>query len=80
MKITKAQIKKIIKEELKEVRSAAPGAWLPNDLGELAPLVNKVGKQLDWDVGMAMAFAVAILEDVNAHEMAAEVNQLLLRM
>ena len=55
--------------------------WLPNTLNDAQNnVVSKVSKVLDYDVGLAMAFAVAILEDTNAHQMAAEGNKLLLKM
>jgi hypothetical protein len=55
--------------------------WLPNTLSDqLDNVVSKVSKVMNYDVGMAMAFAVSILEDNNAHKMAAEVNKLLLKM
>ena len=55
--------------------------WLPNTLSDqLDNIVSKVSRVMNYDVGMAMAFAVSILEDNNAHKMAAEVNKLLLKM
>ena len=76
MKITKSELQKIIKEAVQEEREP----WLANDLNDRHELVANVSKEINYDVGMAMAFAVAILEDVNAHKMAAEVNKLLLKM
>ena len=55
--------------------------WLPNTLSDqLDNVVSKVSKVMNYDVFRAMAFAVSILEDNNAHKMAAEVNKLLLKM
>ena len=77
MKLTKSQLKQIIKEELEE-QEREP--WLPNTTPETSALVSQLGKDIDWDVGAAMAIAVGILEDTNAHEMAQAVNSLLLKM
>ena len=54
--------------------------WLPDSIGEHSDLVSQAGQAIGWDIGLAMAFAVAILEDVNAHDMAKKVNSLLLTM
>ena len=75
MKITKQQLRKIIKEELlKEAED-----WLPNDAQYPRELLSNVSKSIDWDVGQAFAFVVDLLEDVNAHDEAKQVNDLLSR-
>jgi len=80
MKITKSQLKEIIKEELESGGEQEREEWLPRDYPELNSLISQAGKDIEWDVGKAMAFAVALLEDVNAHDMAKQVNSLLLKM
>ena len=75
MKITKTQLRKIIKEEL--LKEA--GDWLPNDAQYPRELLSNVSKAIDWDVGQAFAFVVDLLEDVNAHDEAKQVNDLLSR-
>ena len=73
MKITKTQLRKIIKEELlKEAEG-----WLPNEASYPRELLSNVSKSIDWDVGQAFAFVVDLLEDVNAHDEAKQVNDLL---
>jgi hypothetical protein len=75
MKITKTQLRKIIKEELlKEAEG-----WFPNEARYPRELLSNVSKAIDWDVGQAFAFVVALLEDVNAHDEAKQVNDLLSR-
>jgi len=74
LKITKTQLRKIIKEELlKEVY------WLPNDAQYPRQLLSNVSKSIDWDVGQAFAFVVDLLEDVNAHDVAEQVNKLIMQ-
>lgn len=52
--------------------------WLPREIpAKVRPMIGQVGKALDWDVTSAAGFAVAILEDVNAHDAAKKVNILL---
>jgi hypothetical protein len=56
----------------------AQNLWLPREIPSKArSMVGQVGKALDWDVTAAAGFAVAILEDVNAHDAAKKVNILL---
>ena len=75
MKITKTQLRKIIKEELlKEAEG-----WFPNEARYPRELLSNVSKAIDWDVGQAFAFVVDLLEDVNAHDEAKQVNDLLLQ-
>ena len=75
MKITKTQLRKIIKEELLK----ESGDWLANDAQYPRELLSNVSKAIDWDVGQAFAFVVDLLEDVNAHDEAKQVNDLLLQ-
>ena len=73
MKITKTQLRKIIKEELlKEAEG-----WFPNEASYARELLSIVSKSIDWDVVQAFAFVVDLLEDVNAHAEAKQVNDLL---
>jgi len=65
----------MIKEELlKEAEG-----WFPNEARYPRELLSNVSKAIDWDVGQAFAFVVALLEDVNAHDEAKQVNDLLSR-
>lgn len=50
------------------------GEWLDN--GNQA-LVGIIGKQLNWDITQARALVVEILQDVNDHDAAEKVNDLL---
>ena len=75
MKITKSQLRKIIKEELlKEAEG-----WFPNEGRYPRELLSNVSKAIDWDITQAFAFVVDLLEDVNAHDEAKQVNDLLSR-
>ena len=75
MKITKTQLRKIIKEELlKEAEG-----WFPNEASYPRELLSNVSKSIDWDIIQAFAFVVDLLEDVNAHDEAKQVNDLLSR-
>ena len=75
MKITKTQLRKMIKEELlKEAEG-----WFPNEARYPRELLSNVSKSIDWDITQAFAFVVDLLEDVNAHDEAKRVNDLLSR-
>jgi hypothetical protein len=74
MKITKTQLRKIIKEELLK-----ESTWLANDAQYPRELLSNVSKAIDWDVGQAFAFVVDLLEDVNAHDVAELVNRVILQ-
>ena len=75
MKITKTQLRKMIKEELlKEAEG-----WFPNEASYPRELLSNVSKSIDWDITQAFAFVVDLLEDVNAHDEAKQVNALLSR-
>ena len=67
-----SQVNEAYKENIDE-------SWLPSEFSSELPrgLVSKVSKALKWDIGLAYAFAVALLEDVNAHGAAKKVNDLL---
>jgi hypothetical protein len=82
MKITKQQLRQIIKEELKKAHSSTKiikeGAWLPNDLKGQSALVDEVFKKLAHP-SLAFAFAVAIIEKSGATVAATEVNTVLQR-
>lgn len=62
-------------EEAKQVTEAK---WLPRTLsGEAVDLVAMVSNKIEYDINAAMAFCVALLENVNAHPEAAKVNEIL---
>ena len=54
--------------------------WLPNDLTATidVELVSMTSSSLDYDINKVRAFVVALLEDVNDHEAAAKVNDILI--
>ena len=54
--------------------------WLPNDLTyeKDKDLVSLVSSNLDYDIDKARAFVVALLTDVNDHNAAVKVNDVLL--
>ena len=56
--------------------------WLPSELIDEkdTELVSLVSSSLDYDIDMARAFVVALLTDVNDHNAAVKVNEVLLRM
>ena len=56
--------------------------WLPSELIDEkdTDLVSLVSSSLDYDIDMARAFVVALLTDVNDHNAADKVNEVLLRM
>ena len=45
-----------------------------------APMVGRVAQDLGWRIDQAAAFAVELLQDVNAHSEAKKVNDLLVKM
>ena len=55
------------------------GWWLPDELvsEEDRELVSLVAHSLDFDIANARAFAVAVLEEVDDHDAAVQVNELL---
>ena len=55
-------------------------SWLPNELTEKkdTDLVIWLGRELDYDIDKTRAFVVALLTDVNDHNAAAKVNDVLL--
>ena len=54
--------------------------WLPDELTADAEwgLVSQVGSSLDYDIDKVRAFVVALLEDVNDHAAATQVNDVLI--
>tara|TARA_R110002051_G_scaffold111406_1_gene184003 strand:+ start:1224 stop:1412 length:189 start_codon:yes stop_codon:yes gene_type:complete len=54
--------------------------WLPDELTADAEwgLVSQVGSSLDYDIDKVRAFVVALLEDVNDHVAATQVNDVLI--
>ena len=57
-------------------------SWLPSELTDKkdSDLVIWLGRELDYDIDKARAFVVALLTDVNDHNAAVKVNEVLLRM
>ena len=55
-------------------------SWLPNELTDMkdTDLVIWLGRELDYDIDKTRAFVVALLTDVNDHNAAAKVNDVLL--
>ena len=55
---------------------------LPNELTDKkdSELVIWLGRELDYDIDKTRAFVVALLTDVNDHNAAAKVNDVLLRI
>ena len=54
--------------------------WLANDLTDTIDieLVSMTSSSLDYDIDKIRAFVVALLEDVNDHQAAAKVNDVLI--
>ena len=55
-------------------------SWLPSELTDKkdSDLVIWLGRELDYDIDKTRAFVVARLTDVNDHNAAAKVNDVLL--
>ena len=55
-------------------------SWLPRELSDKkdSDLVLWLGRELDYDIDKTRAFVVALLTDVNDHNAAAKVNDVLL--
>ena len=55
-------------------------SWLPSELTDKKDndLVIWLGRELDYDIDKTRAFVVALLTDVNDHNAAAKVNDVLL--
>ena len=55
-------------------------SWLPSELTDKkdSDLVIWLGRELDYDIDKARAVVVALLTDVNDHNAAAKVNDVLL--
>ncbi len=55
-------------------------SWLPNELTDEkdVDLVSLVSSSLEYDIDKTRAFVVALLTDVNDHNAAAKVNDVLL--
>ena len=55
-------------------------SWLPSELTDKkdTDLVIWLGRELDYDIDKTRAFVVALLTDVNDHNAAAKVNDVLL--
>ena len=53
--------------------------WLPDDLtnDKDLDLVSLTSSSLDYEIGKVRAFVVALLQDVNDHQAAAKVNDVL---
>ena len=72
---------KKLQETLKSVNEAT---WMPDMLRRNYPkassMVGQVSKAVDYDIFSAGAFAVALLEDVNAHDEAKKLNSILFKL
>ena len=57
-------------------------SWLPSELTDEkdVDLVSLVSSSLEYDIDKTRAFVVALLTDVNDHNAAVKVNEVLLRM
>ena len=57
-------------------------SWLPSELTDEkdVDLVSLVSSSLEYDIDKTRAFVVALLTDVNDHNAAAKVNEVLLGM
>ena len=55
-------------------------SWLPSELTDKkdSDLVIWLGRELDYDIDKTRAFVVALLTDVNDHNAASSVNDVLL--
>jgi hypothetical protein len=53
-------------------------SWLPNELTVDSVLVAMTSSSLEYDIDKTRAFVVALLTDVNDHNAAAKVNDVLL--
>ena len=55
-------------------------SWLPSELTDKkdTDMVIWLGRELDYDIDKTRAFVVALLTDVNDHNAAAKVNDVLL--
>ena len=55
-------------------------SWLPSELTDKkdSDLVIWLGRELDYDIDKTRAFVVALLTDVNDHNAAVKVNDVLL--
>ena len=55
-------------------------SWLPSELTDKkdSDLVIWLGRELNYDIDKTRAFVVALLTDVNDHNAAAKVNDVLL--
>ena len=56
--------------------------WLANHIttDKDKDLVRLVCSSLNWDTGMVRAFVVAILENNNDHQVAKDVNEMLVKL
>ena len=67
------------KKKTSQAVEEATKTWLPHALTkEQRKLVGEVSNKLGYAIDSACAFSVALLEDVNAHKEAAQVNAILL--
>ncbi len=53
-------------------------SWLPNELTVDSVLVAMTSSSLEYDIDKTRAFVVALLTDVNDHNAAVKVNDVLL--
>jgi len=65
---------------LEKVEKKKKDFWLPDLLDQdLNHLVSQVGSAIKWSPAKALAFSVALLEDVNQHDDAAKANRAFLK-
>jgi hypothetical protein len=66
----KSELKSIIKEIITE------STWLPTEFKDELDkkLVSSISKAIKYEPSLAYAFIVALLEDVNDHNMAKKIN------
>lgn len=62
---TKAQLRRIIKEEYEAVMNEDSGMFGPRNYDH--SLVSNVSKTIEWDITQSFNFVLDLLEDVNAH-------------
>jgi len=62
---TKAQLRRIIKEEYEAVMNEDSGTFGSRSYDH--SLVSNVSKTIQWEIDQAFNFVLDLLEDVNAH-------------
>ncbi len=65
------------KIKVKEAKNWIPSMLNPQESKTSRNLVSKVSMEIDYNIDEAYAFCVSLLEDVNAHTQARQVNDIL---